>query len=615
MNACEEQLIASDLRELLGNKRAPDLVERTLQRLREPKASPIKEEAIVHALPAWRWQRFALAASVLIAVGLIGWLAWPRALPEGVSATSGASYAVRADFIELREGALLLQTGAPEVRAAGQRIAKVNGRSVVNAGGIPTDFAALDELPLTEKEKPMLKEIKRWSVAAGVALCVLSGSALLNDKIVEAKDEAPAPEKVESPKPDDIKSLQAMLEKTASVTLRGRDASYRMCCPVEITEPLAVKELVDAIYSGLTLAKAPAGWDSNNEITFHLSDGREIEIMVNIKDGLADLRLAGWKRYYEYTVRADLLQRFLRPLDRSVANGPDCPHSAHLRKLRGFSGADSKIRTKEVVAARSFDELADLWRRHAPGKAVPDVDFSREWVLGIFQGAGVNSRGVELAGILEQQGGDGQRHVLRYDDSSYQTSGGANEVTAYGIFVLSNIDDLISVEENVQSLKGQPPLWATVGKTGGLVTPRYPREATVSALRSWEGEGSALKDKMSVLQATRLITSMDGWEKMWAEHKPGEAAPEVDFENEQVACIFQTVPAGWGGVRITELYASSARVVLRVRGTGYQSKGEPPRLISTYGFHVFRKGLKLSLESPKYETLDAPPRWQETAWK
>jgi hypothetical protein len=615
MNASEEQLIASDLRELLGNKRAPDLIDRTLARLRESKAVPAKEEATLHALPSWRWQRFALAASVLLALGLIGWLAWPRALPEGVSATGSASYAVRADFIELREGALLLQTGAPEVRAGQARVSGVKGRSVVRAGGIPEDFAALDELPLTDKEKPMLKEIKRWSVATGVALCVLSGSALLNDKLIEAKDDAPAPEKIESPKPEDTKGVRAALEKTTSVTVRGRDASFRMCCPVEITNAIEVKELVDAIYSDLELAEAPAGWSSANQITFHLSDGREIEILVNIKGGLADLRMAGWKRYYEYNVRADLLQRFLRPIDRSIANGPDCPHSVHLRKLRGFSGADSAIRTKEIVAARSFDELADLWRRHAPGKAVPDVDFASEWVLGVFQGQGVNSRGVELVEILEQQGGDGQRHVLRYDDSSYQTSGGANEVTAYGIFVLNNIDDLISVEENVQSLKGQPPLWATVGKTGGLVTPRYPREATVSALRSWEGEGSALKDKLSVLQATRLITSKDDWEKMWAEHKPDEAAPEVDFENEQVACIFQTVPAGWGGVKITELLASSARVVLRVRGTGYQSKGEPPRLYSAYGFHVFRKGLKLSLESPKYETLDSPPRWQETAWK
>jgi|GEM_PF-3390329 len=613
MNACEEQLIASDLRELLGNKRAPDLVERTLQRLREPKASPIKEEAIVHTLPAWRWQRFALAASVLIAVGLIGWLAWPRALPEGVSATSGASYAVRADFIELREGALLLQTGAPEVRAAGQRIAKVNGRSVVNAGGIPTDFAAFNELPLTEREKPMLKEIKRWSVAAGVALCVLSGSALLNDKIVEAKDEAPAPEKVESPKPEDIKGLQAMLEKTASVTLRGRDASFRMCCPVEITEPLAVKELVDAIYSGLTLAKAPAGWDSNNEITFRLSDGREIEIMVNVKDGLADLRLAGWERYYEYNVRADLLERFLRPLDSSVVNGPYCPSPSNLRKLRGFSGADSKIETPEChIIRQNGDAWKKLWNRHAPGKAVPEVDLGNELVVAIFQGKSVNSRGVELVEILLHECLHTPNFLVRFDEATYQSMGEGASVTPFGIFILGRGNwDQFFIEENVQSLKGKPPLWRSRTSQDDVnFTETNLFSVEKVRLRGWEGEGSGVR-----LDRYALITNKADWEKLWKEHKPNEAAPEVDFEKEQVVAIFQSVPEGWGGVKVTELLSSNARTLLHIRGTSYQTEGTPPELTMSYGFHVFPKGLKLVLETPNYPSMDAPPRWLETAWK
>jgi hypothetical protein len=614
MNACEEQLIASDLRELLGKKRAPDLVERTLQRLREPKASRIKEEATVHTLPAWRWQRFALAASVLIAVGLIGWLAWPRALPEGVSATASASYAVRADFIELREGALLLQTGAPEVRAAGQRIAKVNGRSVVNAGGIPTDFAALNELPLTEKEKPMLKEIKRWSVAAGVALCVLSGSALLNDKIVEAKDEAPAPEKVESPKPEDIKGLQAMLEKTTSMTVRGRDASYRMCCPVEITEPLAVKELVDAIYSGLTWAKAPAGWDSNNEITFHLSDGREIEIMVNIKDGLADLRLAGWKRYYEYTVRADLLQRFLRPLDRSVANGPDCPAPVGMRKLRGWSGSDSKIEKPDYVWVNNDKSWKATWERHKPGTSAPDIDFERERVVAIFQGRSSNSRGVELVEIIRDELSKNDEFVIRFDEVTYQTMGTGESVTPYGIFVLTLSHSHNHLQENVQGLLNNPALWLERPLTWPNATMDYiafrSTTPTITRLRGWEGEGSGVR-----LDRYALITNKADWEKLWKEHKPNEAAPEVDFEKEQVVAIFQSVPEGWGGVKVTELLSSNARTLLHIRGTSYQTEGTPPELTMSYGFHVFPKGLKLVLETPNYPSMDAPPRWLETAWK
>jgi hypothetical protein len=221
---------------------------------------------------------------------------------------------------------------------------------------------------------------------------------------------------------------------------------------------------------------------------------------------------------------------------------------------------------------------------------------------------------VELVEIVQDALSKVEEFAIRFDEISYQTMGDGDNVTPYGIFVLTLIQSINHLQENVQGILGKPALWMErpLNSPNDTFAPVSYRSMSpmVERLRGWEGEGSGIKQDRYA-----LITNKTDWEKLWKEHNPNEAAPEVDFEKEQVAAFFQEVPAGWGGVKVTGLLSNNARTVLHVRGTSYQTEGAPPELTMSYGFHVFAKELKLVLELPSYVSMDAPPRWLETAWK
>ncbi len=54
-------------------------------------------------------------------------------------------------------------------------------------------------------------------------------------------------------------------------------------------------------------------------------------------------------------------------------------------------GDQSSIEDAKQVLVRSDAELRELWRQHAPDRAVPAVDFSREMVVAVFMGSRPNA--------------------------------------------------------------------------------------------------------------------------------------------------------------------------------------------------------------------------------
>jgi hypothetical protein len=51
-----------------------------------------------------------------------------------------------------------------------------------------------------------------------------------------------------------------------------------------------------------------------------------------------------------------------------------------------WRGMDSGIRKFRTFVAKSPTEMKDLWQKHAPGAAAPDVDFSQYMVVGVAAG-------------------------------------------------------------------------------------------------------------------------------------------------------------------------------------------------------------------------------------
>lgn len=122
-----------------------------------------------------------------------------------------------------------------------------------------------------------------------------------------------------------------------------------------------------------------------------------------------------------------------------------------------WSGANSRIEERTYVRISSEKEWEKLWERHLETER-PDVDFSRAMVIGIFKGKGMNSDGVVIASVAE----DDDTIRFRFDDASYQTmgpGGGGRKVTAYGLFALPRSGKPVVLEENVQGLLGHPPVW------------------------------------------------------------------------------------------------------------------------------------------------------------
>jgi hypothetical protein len=86
-------------------------------------------------------------------------------------------------------------------------------------------------------------------------------------------------------------------------------------------------------------------------------------------------------------------------------------------------GADSGIDSARQVTVRTPEAWAALWREHAPDRAVPQVDFAREMVVGVFLGSRPTAGfGVEIVGTRQEGGA----LIVMYRE----TSPGRDSITA-----------------------------------------------------------------------------------------------------------------------------------------------------------------------------------------
>jgi hypothetical protein len=74
-------------------------------------------------------------------------------------------------------------------------------------------------------------------------------------------------------------------------------------------------------------------------------------------------------------------------------------------------GSRSEMTAARQVAVSDHEAWAALWREHAPTRPLPDVDFSRETVAGVFLGTRPSSGfAVEIVGSRQ----DGGQTVVEY---------------------------------------------------------------------------------------------------------------------------------------------------------------------------------------------------------
>ncbi len=137
-----------------------------------------------------------------------------------------------------------------------------------------------------------------------------------------------------------------------------------------------------------------------------------------------------------------------------------------------LTGTDSHVKERSYRRVASEDEWIKIWQRHKGAKeskdydlfynplGLPSIDFEKCMVIAVFQGNGVNSAGLKAVAILEEK----DRLALRFQNKSYQTMvygpvDEGDQVTVYGFFVLPRSSKTVVLEENVQNITGQPPVW------------------------------------------------------------------------------------------------------------------------------------------------------------
>ncbi len=157
------------------------------------------------------------------------------------------------------------------------------------------------------------------------------------------------------------------------------------------------------------------------------------------------------------------------PPPKPVAPGADPPAAAGakpsaVRPLLTLTGSDSGVTEAEFVRVSDAAEWKKVWLRHqgvsdqeqwTTRRPMLEVDFDRCEVIGLFRGKGTNRRGVRVESVTE----DADRITIRYDDITFQTSGGAVEATTYGILLIPASGKTVVLERDTQRLKGRPPEW------------------------------------------------------------------------------------------------------------------------------------------------------------
>ena len=632
-----EQLIDNDLQELLGGIAAPDLIDQTLARIDAGEGGAIEarsagentdeQGAPVGKLIEGRFimmRRLATAACVLIALGLISWVLWPKPLPETVSSTTNASYLVRDDHIQLKAGWLLLSDGAPEVRVDVGRVSHVQGRAVVGAG-IP-DEAALDsladELHLSATEREMLSLQKRWLTAGGLALCLLTGQAMLNDKQVSAAD-LPGSDALikELPALNDADGIRDLLRLThyVEVCIQNPDAknlSNQQSCWGEVTSRRDVVALVEAMTgpsfrpvndADTTVDRVPGWKDWSVEVWFVLPGGKRIAAY--------DFGGTGKRWAFHYPGSGDVevywhdgafggrLLPVLEDIQRKRVPSAHWGWDA-IRVLNGsrilFGGTEV-----ELDGAESTEFLhAFLPQDNQPSREA-QIGKSGSFLVA-FVPSGKERRVAEAVPA-----------TLADPFATLFVPGGRVALLASPDFkagtVLLRYDGWSHYYKYRLVPDARAQLEDRIGKhrVAELVNEQVEKStvAPFKVLREWTGADSQITEGRC-----DVIGDTASWAKLWIDHKGmggiPPKAPDVDFDKEMVVAVFRG--SGWNsrGYYVVEMLESGSAVTVRVDENRYQTANGADK-VTPYGIFVLPKSdLSIAVEEQVQSLKNQPPIWK-----
>ena len=133
-----------------------------------------------------------------------------------------------------------------------------------------------------------------------------------------------------------------------------------------------------------------------------------------------------------------------------------------LRPAVALYGRDSGIKARRYERLQTQQALTEVWVTHRgrarPATNPPLVDFATFEVIAVFDGEGWNSDGIQVVEMADEA----EVRRVRFQHYSFQTegpNGGGVRVTPFGFFVVPKTTLPVILEENVQNMIGEPPVW------------------------------------------------------------------------------------------------------------------------------------------------------------
>ena len=134
------------------------------------------------------------------------------------------------------------------------------------------------------------------------------------------------------------------------------------------------------------------------------------------------------------------------------------------KPLVATSGANSHVRKPSFMRVTKSEDWIRIWAAHLGTtkddayRSLFEVDFDRLLVIVIFRGETANVRGIQIDSLSETP----DSVVVRFTELGYQTAGIDNNKPwdrPYAFVISSKTNKIIVVEENIQTVKGDPPVW------------------------------------------------------------------------------------------------------------------------------------------------------------
>jgi hypothetical protein len=128
--------------------------------------------------------------------------------------------------------------------------------------------------------------------------------------------------------------------------------------------------------------------------------------LTDLKPGLYVLTLEARSRLGDHRTATRQIPFHVTPATAAGASdapGAPNPQGASMRLLD--RGTHSNIDDARQVVVRTAADWGALWKQHAPGLPMPEVDFAREAVAGVFLGTRpTGGFGVEIVGAAQKTG-------------------------------------------------------------------------------------------------------------------------------------------------------------------------------------------------------------------